>query len=76
MDQFDRKEWYTSRGISIREADRVSGQLRGQYLYIGKAMRGEPVPTMLLETELVQLVSDVKRGRFPLSHAAHRKALS
>lgn len=75
MTMFDRKEWYASRGISYRDAERIAGQLSSQYLFIGKALNGEPVAGGLLETELVQLVLDVQRGRFPISQASQRKSL-
>jgi len=75
MTVIDRKEWYTDRGIPYREAEKIAGQLSSQYLFIGKALNGEPVAGSLLETEIVQLVFDIKRGRFPISHSSHRKAL-
>ena len=73
MQTIDRKEWYASRDIPYREADKIAHQLESHYLYLGKALRGELIPSLLLETELVQLVFDIKRGRFPISQTSNRR---
>ena len=60
------KEWCESRGIPLKEYQHISRQLKQEYVSISKSLKGYPVPGGLLERELVELVRDVSRGRFPL----------
>lgn len=60
------EEWCKSRGITLKEYHQTSRQLRQEYVCISRSIRGYPVPGGLLERELVELVRDVSKGRFPL----------
>jgi hypothetical protein len=72
--EVSRKEWCKSNDVEFKDVQKVCTQLRTQYIYIRKALRGEPVPTELLERDLILLVRDSKDGRFPTSHSPHPAA--
>ena len=74
MEDLERREWLKSRDIEPKFADKIVNQLVNQYIYIRKALRGEPTPIVLLERELIQLVVDVQRGRFPVNQQTRSKS--
>ena len=72
MGRISTKEWCRSRGIDHVAARKIISQLKTQYVKIAQTLRGEPVPDLVLELELVQLVHDVQQGRFPVKSYHHR----
>jgi hypothetical protein len=69
----DQETWLRSRDIPEKEADRILSQLENQFIYIRRSMRGEIVPSILLERELIELVIMTRRGQFPVSQQTHAR---
>lgn len=75
-DILDNHEWLESRGITNREAGTILRQLDSEFIYIRRAIRGEVVPSALLERELIELVVMTKQGRFPVDRPSGSRNLS
>lgn len=76
MSELTIREWCASRGIDSKTQKHLSNQLRSQYCWIGQALDGQPVPSQLLEQEIIQLVCDTQSGRFPVRTNSSKKVMT
>lgn len=57
------REWLESRGIKFRDAEKLANQVKATYPFLHRAVKEQGSPRA--DLEIIQLVHDVRNGRFP-----------